>query len=81
MTFFKITKKINIDFEFNNTRYFVKKGQLIKINENKQTEYFQEDLTEFRDNEKYAVNKAMLDEMWIIYQHLKKENLINRENI
>jgi excinuclease UvrABC nuclease subunit len=70
LDFLKNIKTINTEFEFKNVRYFIKNGMLIKTVTNEQTEYFTEDLTEFRENEKYAINKGRLNEMWIIYQHL-----------
>lgn len=70
LEFLKKIKDVNTELEFKNIKCFIKNGMLIKTEENGQTEYFTEDLTEFRENEKYAVNKDRLDEMWIIYQHL-----------
>ena len=72
LKFLYTTKSIEMEFSEDNLSCKIKKGKLSELNENGVIQYFESVELEYRKNEKLAIEKNQLDEMWIIYDHLKK---------
>jgi len=72
LKFLYTTKSIEMEFSEYNISCKITKGKISEMEENGIIQYFDAAELEYRKNEKLAVEKAQLDEMWIIYDHLKK---------
>ncbi len=72
LKFLYTAKNIEMEISENNISCKIKKGKLSELNENGVIQYFESADLEYRKNEMLAIEKAQLDEMWIIYDHLKK---------
>ncbi|HHE37359.1 MAG TPA: hypothetical protein ENL20_02165 [Candidatus Cloacimonetes bacterium] len=72
LKFLHTTKSIEMEFSENNIFCKIKKGKLSELNENGVIQYFESAELNYRKNEKLALEKDQLDEMWIIYDFLHK---------
>ncbi len=72
LEFFYTTKSIEMDFSENNISCKIRKGKLVELNEDGRIQYIESADPEYRENEILAIEKTQLDEMRIIFDHLKK---------
>ena len=75
LTFFHITKKLNLEFSRSGGTIKIENGMLAEISENGKYHNFVVFDPEYRENEFLAHDKSQLAERWIIYHHLKKNKL------
>ncbi len=72
LEFFQRTKQINAEIQLDKGTIKIINGLITEIKINNKMYNFEQDLTEYRENELWAVNKQEFWERWVIYSYLKE---------